>query len=168
MNPVDLTSTNSRVPGVSFSVRWPSLLLAFLLLLPSSGLLGQGLVCPEVVNIPGRGSISGRVLDANTEVAVGAVEVTLSSLATDQVVSTRADGSGRFLFCAIPPGSYSLDAVFPGFGEAVSHLEIPVDIHLAKDLFLSFRDPNRGTGRLKGRVVMAEGGVPLPGANAGY
>src|SRR5260370_4089556 len=78
--------------------------LALLLLVLSGEALAQSIT----------GSISGRVIDANSHVIPGAT-VTLANEQTAATRTVASDGDGRFTFAALQPGLYTLKVEQKGF-----------------------------------------------------
>lgn len=144
-----------------------------LVLFPDSIALGQASapldpILPEMqAPDPGPsepGTVMGRVLDSSTGVPVGKVEVWLISEGSDSILTVVADGGGRFRFPPVPPGDYSMRAVFRDFGEASASIRIEPGSTKGKDLSLVFSDSSRRTGSVGGRVVTAGSGEPITGA----
>ncbi|MFN9083572.1 MAG: carboxypeptidase regulatory-like domain-containing protein [Acidobacteriota bacterium] len=78
--------------------------LAMLALWLTSSLLGQSFT----------GSVNGIVTD-ETGAVVGAAKVVVTDRDRGTTFRTVADGSGRFVVTALPPGNYSLVVEAPGF-----------------------------------------------------
>ena len=64
------------------------------------------------------GTVSGELTDQTGAVVQGA-KVTLTDLQKGFTFSATSDGTGRYLFTAIPPGYYSVTAEMQGFEKAV-------------------------------------------------
>ncbi len=131
---------------------------------PSAQVAPPAITCSQGQSYPGQGAVSGRILETNTEVPVGNLKVWLISDETGKSEFVQADGGGRFLFCPVESGGYSLRAVVRGFGEAETGVEVHANQTTSQDLSIVFQDPSRRTGELRGRVVAAEDGRPLSGA----
>ena len=78
--------------------------LALLVLWLTSSLFGQSFT----------GSVNGTVTD-ETSAAVGAAKVVVTDRDRGTTFRTIADGSGRFVVTALPPGNYVLAVEVPGF-----------------------------------------------------
>jgi hypothetical protein len=144
---------------------WRALGLSLLLAAfpsPAQAQIPTGGSCPPDPSHPDRGSVSGRVLDSSIGVPIGRVEVSLVPEVPGETDTTRADGGGRFLFCSVAPGRYTLRGVFPGFGEAEATVTVEAGGRASQNLSLVFHDAGRKTGTLRGMVVAAESGQPLP------
>lgn len=120
--------------------------------------------CPPDSSEAGSGAVTGQVLDSNLRVPLGRVGVWLVPSPPEEARTVMADGGGRFLFCSVPPGPYTLRAVFQGFGEGRGEVRVEPERLTAQDLYLVFQDRERRTGTVQGRVVSAQTGDPLEGA----
>ena len=60
------------------------------------------------------GAISGSVMDSSGG-AVSSAKLTAIDQKTAAEISTLADAAGQFAFAALPPGTYTIRAEFPGF-----------------------------------------------------
>jgi|GEM_PF-173277 len=130
----------------------------------SAKVVPPAITCSQGQSFPGQGAVSGRILEATTEVPVGNLKVWLISEETGESASVQADGGGQFLFCPVESGGYSLRAVVRGFGEAETGVEVYANQTTSQDLSIVFQDPSRRTAELRGKVVAAEDGRPLSGA----
>jgi hypothetical protein len=83
-------------------------LVLFIPLLLSVALFSQGYF----------GTITGEVTDPSGA-AVPQARVVLIDQAKGFTFNTRSDGSGRYLFTSIPPGTYSVSVEAPGFAKEV-------------------------------------------------
>jgi Carboxypeptidase regulatory-like domain/TonB dependent receptor len=107
----------SRI-GFVFGHLWKvtrTLSLLALLILPAA-LLSQGYF----------GTVSGELSDPSGAVVAGA-KVQLKDQQKGFTFSTTSDSSGRYLFSAIPPGTYTVSAEATGFEKAVS-LNVKVNV----------------------------------------
>ena len=112
----------------------------------------------------GTGAVTGQVVDSNLRVPLGKVAVWLVPSQEGKATTVMADGGGRFSFCSVPPGPYTLRTVFQGFGEGRGEVTVESERLTAQDLYLVFQDRERRTGTVKGRVVSAQTGDPMEGA----
>jgi len=102
------------------------LLVTCLLALPA-GLLGQSYF----------GSVTG-VLTDSTGAVIPAVKVTLTDQDKGYTFNATSDGTGRYLFRSVPPGTYSVTAEMTGFEKAV-RTGIRVDINVNATANLSLK-----------------------------
>jgi protocatechuate 3,4-dioxygenase beta subunit len=61
-------------------------------------------------------AITGVVTDASAAVLPGVTVEAASQVLTEKVRSVVTDGSGQYRIVALPPGTYVLTYVLPGFG----------------------------------------------------
>lgn len=109
------------------------------------------------------GWVVGQVREATTDVPIGPSDVWLATRDRD-VASTRSDAAGRFAFCALAPGAYVARTAIRGLGSTLASFDV-----VAGDAAeVSLRVVPESTGAhdaiLRGRVVRAEDGQPLAGA----
>src|SRR5580692_9392157 len=93
-----------------------------LLLLVTFGLVAS----VPVVAQSARGTLTGTVTDANGAFIPGA-EVKLKETNTGSGYSTKSTAEGRFTFDELPPGSYTLAVIAPGF-ESYTQSGISVEV----------------------------------------
>jgi hypothetical protein len=92
----------------------------FVLLAPARFMLGQA----------DQGTITGVIQDPSGAV-IGNANVTLTSEDTGQVLKSKADGSGVFVFTPIKIGNYKLTAGAPGFESTTqTNLHLSIQQHL--------------------------------------
>lgn len=111
------------------------------------------------VLIPAVGSISGRVLDADSRSVLPATTIRLLGVGLDRRVQSDADG--MYLFEAVPIGSYSVEAQRDGYGLAPSgsaQVTAATPGFEVADLLLPV-----ATGRITGFVNGSSGEGPLSG-----
>ena len=85
------------------------------------------------------GNINGRVVDSSEAVLPG-VQITLSSPAIQGEHATISVESGSYLFRLLPPGTYSIVYIFPGFRTVVREgviVEVGMTVTLNIDLELA-------------------------------
>lgn len=83
-----------------------------------------------------RGSISGLIQDQNGGV-IPAAHVSATEEGTGSRYDTVSTGDGRYTIPQLLPGTYTLEAVAPGFTKLVRHnIDISADQHLNVDLTL--------------------------------
>jgi hypothetical protein len=71
--------------------------------------------------------IGGHVRDANTHLAIAAVELSLTGMAPlpDVRVQARSNADGQFGFSGLAAGSYTLQAVKPGYAAKSRTVQVP-------------------------------------------
>jgi hypothetical protein len=106
------------------------------------------------------GGVSGRVVDANTSVAVEGAKVTIVSPA--QSAMTTTDAAGRFTFVSLAPDSYTLSIEKDGY-EALSFAGISVQADTQQTLPFTMRKTLRTIGRVTTR---SNGDLVRPGTTA--
>ena len=109
------------------------------------------------------GSIVGRVREASTNVPIGPSEVWLVSADRD-VASTRSDAAGRFAFCDLPAGEYVVRTAIRGLGSALASFDVAAGDAAEVDLRVAPESTGAQDAILRGRVVRADDGQPLAGA----
>lgn len=83
------------------------------------------------------GSIQGYVRDSSGAVISGA-RVTVTEVATNLNRGTTTDSQGSYIFLALPPGRYSINANITGFRQAtLKDIDLKVNDELRYDLTLS-------------------------------
>jgi hypothetical protein len=119
--------------------------------------------CPAAGRATTLGSVVGRVREAGTDVPIGPSRIWL---ATDdqEVASAMSDAGGRFAFCAVRPGAYVVRTAVRGLGSAMASLVVVAGDATDAELRLLPEDAGPGAVVLRGRVVRAEDGRPLAGA----
>jgi len=103
----------------------------FTLLLHSAAIALAVVVPAHAVMAQQRGTVSGRVTDAETGVPVSAA--TVRAVGTQSVTTTRADGSYRLV---LPAGSYDLRATFIGYGAGQQTVVVPAGASVGRDFSL--------------------------------
>src|SRR3954470_19949558 len=73
---------------------------------------------------PSAPAMEGAVLDPDSK-AVVAAAVVIRNEATGAIVTTVTDGNGHFSAPGLPPGTYDVEVLVPGF-DAVRRTDIPV------------------------------------------
>jgi TonB family protein len=97
-------------------------------------------------------TFSGSVLDPTNRVLPRATLV-LTNLASEARYEVRSDATGRFEFVGLPPGSYALETLFPGFTRFIGAVTIAGE-RVQKDLTLE-------VGSLEETITIV-GGHPAP------
>ncbi|MEJ2068974.1 MAG: carboxypeptidase regulatory-like domain-containing protein [Syntrophobacterales bacterium] len=115
---------------------------------------------------PGEGVIAGVVQEKGTGVPLGGVHVQAAG-ASGGTVRTTSDEGGRFRFCWLSAGMYTLKASISGFGAATDSAAVEGESITRRRLGLAVAAvAARGRGaspRLSGQVVDAGTGEPLTG-----
>ena len=75
---------------------------------------GDGLKVERTLQGTSHATVSGVVTDSSCAVIVGAA-VTLTSKEIGRKFTARTNDGGKFFFAALPPGTYTFEAVSPGF-----------------------------------------------------
>jgi hypothetical protein len=111
-------------------------------------------------------SLSGRVVDAASDVGISGALVELTPL-SGTAITAVTDGTGAFSMGAIPPGGYQLSATATGFRPSQApvvldpnrtfEIEIPLESNQVTDIELGGTVVDAGTGQpLDGIVVQVE------------
>lgn len=112
---------------------------------------------------PNLGAVSGQVVERTTGVAMGSLDVRLSS-AGGGTLTHKADGQGRFVFCDLTPGRYELTTIMVSVGEARAAIRLVSGGRSRAELRLAPAGAADGIGEIYGRVVALVDGQPLAGA----
>jgi hypothetical protein len=128
---------------------WRSLVAVLALI----SLIGQG----TWVLAGTTGSVSGTVVDAQTNAAISGARVTITS--PSQQASATSDAQGRFTFISLAPDTYSISIVSPG------HLNVQqagITVQADQQLNLSFSAPKQ-LQRIGGTTARANTDLIKPG-----
>lgn len=111
------------------------------------------------LQLDAQGIVEGRVLTAEgLPVAKAQVEIKAASLGRPITVLTTSNLDGAFRFMAVPQGSFTLSAIDP-----VTTLEGSVQGSVASEAEVVSLDVRLASaGRIEGRVLAADGAVPVP------
>lgn len=136
--------------------------LFFLGLSPVRG-LGQEL-CPPPDKGSGHSAVVGRVLDGETEVPLGFVQIRLAALDGSVVRETRSRPNGEFSFCDFPAGVAELTGQMGQLGGRIGPLTLAAGevVPLALPLLPPTEEGNSGT--ITGIVLDFSSGEPVEGA----
>lgn len=147
---------------------WGILLGVFALSVFSPGAEGQirstGRGCPEPPT--GTGNIIGLVREAATDVPLGFVDIRLipgfeAPGALVQVI--RSTPGGRFEFCSVPVGAYSVEGFFDQIGGDLTRVSVGPGGTTSLTLHLGFGGEGDEPGSLTGKVIDAETNEALEG-----
>jgi len=114
-----------------------------------------------ILPIAGTGTVSGKIINAQTKQAIKAVSVSIGSIS----LNTASSGTGIFNLMNISPGlDYSIDISLAGYSP-VRLDSVDVDADKETNLGLIEISPLPGTGVLQGIVSDANTGQPLDGVS---
>jgi HSP20 family molecular chaperone IbpA len=105
------------------------------------------------------GTVSGRVVDRE-QLSFAGASVTLHNVEKDFERRTSTDATGEYHFQLIPPGTYRLEAEYPGFAPSEINVEIVVATSVRADLTLRIQPARE---EIK---VLGEGAVSVQTENA--
>ena len=120
--------------------------------------------CPDPA--PGTGNIEGIVREAATEVRMGFVDIRLIPSARGQgdlVHLNQSNPGGRFQFCNVPVGSYSVQGYFDQIGGDLAHVTVGPGGTTSLILNLGLAGEGSDPGSLAGTVLDADSREPLEG-----
>lgn len=120
--------------------------------------------CPEPV--AGTGVIQGMVREAATQVPLGYVAIRLIPAFQDPnalVQVAQSTPGGRFEFCNVPVGAYTVQGYFDQIGGDLTRVSVGPGGTTTLTLNLGFGGEGTEAGSLSGEVVDAETGEPLEG-----
>lgn len=120
--------------------------------------------CPDPA--PGTGVIVGLVREAATEVPMGFVDIRLIPASEGTGALVQLDEStpgGRFQFCNVPVGSYTVQGYFDQIGGDLAHVTVGPGGTTSLILNLGLAGEGNEPGSLEGTVVDADSGEPLEG-----
>jgi hypothetical protein len=100
-------------------MRWLCVAFGFVLLL---GANGGGCSDPHVVGVQDYGSVTGRVLDATTNLPIPNALISVGSLFT-----ASADGRGAFVMSRVPIGQQTVTVRAPGYSTVTADITITKD-----------------------------------------
>lgn len=135
-----------------------------LLLLPCHPVTAQEQACSPPDSSAGLGAIVGSVLDVQTQVPLGFVQLRLRIEGVDEQRETRSSLSGHFEFCSIPAGAISLSGQLGQLGGIIGPLFLQPGETKAISLELSPPTTGVETGTLTGIVKDADSGEPITDA----
>ncbi len=110
-----------------------------------------------------RTELTGRVLDGATGVSIGGTTVWATPADSGDAVPVQGDAAGRFLFCGLPVGRYTLRTTVRGIGEAREEVMVLATGVHEVDLPIRASAKGPGTGSIRGRVI-GEDGAPVSDA----
>lgn len=127
-------------------------------------LSGQALSCPPVDSLGGRGSVIGQVVETRTQVPLGFAQLFLRIHGVETPIEARSDPSGRFRFCSVPAGIFTVSGQLGQLGGLAGPSALgPGETHSVL-LELAPAPRGRDTGSLLGMVVDVESEDPVDGA----
>ena len=132
-------------------------------LIPFGPIHAQSTPCPPPDSLAGNGAIVGRVVDAETQVSLGFTQLRLRVLGVEAPLETQSSPSGRFQFCSVPAGMFTLTGQLGQFGALLGPVGLEPGQTLTLSLELTTAPSGRDTGTLTGRVVDSESGNPIHG-----
>jgi len=127
-------------------------------------LRAQEILCPMPDSLAGVGAVMGTVVDAENELPLGFVDLRLQVVGVRGVLEARSDTSGRFQYCSVPAGTFTIAGQF---GQ-MSGFFGPGELEPGERFFLRMEVGEFAvtyeTGTLTGSVVRAGADEPIEGA----
>jgi len=136
------------------------------LLCPFGPLLGQTTrepSCPPPDSLAGMGAIVGRVVDGETEVPLGFVQLRLRVAGIEAPIEGLSNSSGYFKFCSVPTGSFTLTGQLGQLGGLKGPMPLGPGKTGTIELELSAPAEEWDTGTLTGTVFSSDSGKPVEG-----
>lgn len=142
----------------------PMLLGSTFLLLLQHPISAQEPACSQPDSSAGLGAVMGNVVDVQTQIPLGFVQIRLRIEGVEEHLETRSAPSGKFQFCSIPAGAISLTGQLGQLGGIVGPLFVEPGETKAVSLQLSPPITGVETGTLAGIVKDEESREPVSGA----
>jgi len=123
--------------------------------------------CPSPDPGKGLGVVTGIVREAETQVAMGFVDVRLIPGSNDlggMAYLTRSAPNGRFQFCDVPVGTYTIQGWFDQIGGDLTQVSVGPGGETSLTLNLGLAAESDEPGSLSGKVMDADTGKPVEGA----
>jgi len=130
---------------------------------PGAGLVAQQPTCAAPDSAAQVGTIIGRVVDAESGIALGFARLQLRSPDASQPIEARSDRRGHFAFCAVPAGQVTVWAQIGQFGGLAG--PVFLDPGRILEVTVELSSAGRSSGTLAGEVVDADSGEPIEGAS---
>jgi len=141
-----------------------SLFLVLLLGICTSIYAQQTSSCPPPDLVSGFGSVTGRVLDAETEIPLGFVQLRLSTLDGSQAREGRSNPNGTFSFCDFPAGVIEVTGQLGQLGGRVGPVVLVGGAVESLTLTLAPPTEEGNSGTVTGVFLDASSGEPVEGA----
>ena len=119
--------------------------------------------CPPLDSSSARGAIVGQVLDAESGIPLIA-QVRLTVQGVSGTLETRSDGSGRFQFCSVRSGIFTIIGQFGQLGTHLGPLALGAGETISLSLELSHIMRAEDSGTLTGLILDADSEEPVEGA----
>lgn len=138
-------------------------LILVLLSVLAGPVLGQEPPCSSPDSLAGKGAIIGQVLDSESQVPLGFAQLRLRVLGVESPIEGQSNTSGRFQFCSVPAGMFTVTGQLGQLGALLGPLDLEPGQTLTISLELTSAPSGRDTGTLTGTVRDTESGHPLEG-----